>query len=132
MCCIRMESNIAISSTMGSNDVMSEGEPLDDKTASPTSTSPKTPRVQKEVVGNQASRDKYFEFTLKLENVGNETRFTVSIADDNDPNTTDGNADATSGSNMPPLRRTVGRKTCLHLPQMLPEKLRGNFILQHG
>ena len=26
------ESNIAISSTMGSNDVMSEGEPLDDKT----------------------------------------------------------------------------------------------------
>lgn len=90
------ESNIAISSTMGSNDVMSEGEPLDDKTDGFTNEYKSKDLVfKKEVVGNQASRDKYFEFTLKLENVGNENTFTVSIADDNDPNTTDGKADAT-------------------------------------
>ena len=76
------------SSTMGSNDVMSEGEPLDDKTDGFTNEYKSKDLVfKKEVVGNQASRDKYFEFTLKLENVGNENTFTVSIADDNDPNT---------------------------------------------
>ena len=66
------ESNIAISSTMGSNDVMSEGEPLDDKTDGFTNEYKSKELVfKKEVVGNQASRDKYFEFTLKLENVAN-------------------------------------------------------------
>ena len=127
------ESNIAISSTMGSNDVMSEGEPLDDKTAGFTNEYKSKDLVfKKEVVGNQASRDKYFEFTLKLENVGNENTFTVSIADDNDPNTTDGNADATSGSNNATITANRGKENVLTLTSDASGEITRKFYLQHG
>ena len=127
------ESNIAISSTMGSNDVMSEGEPLDDKTDGFTNEYKSKDLVfKKEVVGNQASRDKYFEFTLKLENVGNENTFTVSIADDNDPNTTDGNADATSGSNNATITANRGKENVLTLTSDASGEITRKFYLQHG
>ena len=127
------ESNIAISSTMGSNDVMSEGEPLDDKTDGFTNEYKSKDLVfKKEVVGNQASRDKYFEFTLKLENVGNENTFTVSIADDNDPNTTAGNADATSGSNNATITANRGKENVLTLTSDASGEITRKFYLQHG
>ena len=127
------ESNIAISSTMGSNDVMSEGEPLDDKTDGFTNEYKSKDLVfKKEVVGNQASRDKYFEFTLKLENVGNENTFTVTIADDNDPNTTDGNADATSGSNNATITANRGKENVLTLTSDASGEITRKFYLQHG
>lgn len=127
------ESNIAIRSTMGSNDVMSEGEPLDDKTDGFTNEYKSKDLVfKKEVVGNQASRDKYFEFTLKLENVGNENTFTVSIADDNDPNTTDGNADATSGSNNATITANRGKENVLTLTSDASGEITRKFYLQHG
>ena len=127
------ESNIAISSTMGSNDVMSEGEPLDDKTDGFTNEYKSKDLVfKKEVAGNQASRDKYFEFTLKLENVGNENTFTVSIADDNDPNTTDGNADATSGSNNATITANRGKENVLTLTSDASGEITRKFYLQHG
>lgn len=127
------ESNIAISSTMGSNDVMSEGELLDDKTDGFTNEYKSKDLVfKKEVVGNQASRDKYFEFTLKLENVGNENTFTVSIADDNDPNTTDGNADATSGSNNATITANRGKENVLTLTSDASGEITRKFYLQHG
>lgn len=127
------ESNIAISSTMGSNDVMSEGEPLDDKTDGFTNEYKSKDLVfKKEVAGNQASRDKYFEFTLKFENVGNENTFTVSIADDNDPNTTDGNADATSGSNNATITANRGKENVLTLTSDASGEITRKFYLQHG
>lgn len=127
------ESNIAISSTMGSNDVMSEGEPLDDKTDGFTNEYKSKDLVfKKEVAGNQASRDKYFEFTLKLENVGNENTFTVSIADDNDPNTTDGNADTTSGSNNATITANRGKENVLTLTSDASGEITRKFYLQHG
>lgn len=127
------ESNIAISGTMGSNDVMSEGEPLDDKTDGFTNEYKSKDLVfKKEVAGNQASRDKYFEFTLKLENVGNENTFTVSIADDNDPNTTDGNADATSGSNNATITANRGKENVLTLTSDASGEITRKFYLQHG
>ena len=49
----------------------------------------------KAVSGNQASKDKYFAFTVKIENAAAGTVYNVSYADDGDPDTTDGDADAT-------------------------------------
>ena len=49
----------------------------------------------KTVTGNQGSKDKYFAFTVAISGAVEGTVFDVSYADDNNANTTDGNADAT-------------------------------------
>lgn len=49
----------------------------------------------KEVTGNQGSKDKYFAFTVKIENAVAGTVYDVSYSDDDNANTTDGDADAT-------------------------------------
>ena len=88
-------SKVDIGATMGS-----AGDALTDKTDGFTNEySSKDLVIKKEVTGNQASRDKYFEFTAKLENVDDSNIYTFSVANDNNPNTTDGDADVTSGRN---------------------------------
>lgn len=49
----------------------------------------------KTVTGNQGSKDKYFAFTVKIENAVAGTVYDVSYADDSNANTTDGDADVT-------------------------------------
>ena len=76
------------------------GETADDKTDGFTNEyNSKDLVFKKEVGGNQASRSKWFEFTVTLTGVNDADVFMVSLADDNDANTTDGNASAVSGSN---------------------------------
>ncbi len=55
--------------------------------------------VGKAVSGNQASRDKYFALTVKVENLNAGDKFNVSLENDNNNDTVDGNADGTSGIN---------------------------------
>lgn len=92
-------SDPVINTSMGSADVQAQAAALADKTDGFTNEYISKDLVfKKEVTGNQASRDKWFEFTATLANVNDDDKFTVSIADDNNANTTDGNADATSGT----------------------------------
>ena len=92
--------NVALSAaTNGSEDVADAGNALDDKTDGFTNEYvSKDLKVEKEVTGNQASRDKYFEFTVTATNVTDADSYVVSLADDNNDNTNDGSASATSGA----------------------------------
>ena len=88
----------------------------------------------KTVTGNQGSKDKYFAFTVKIENAVAGTVYDVSYADDSNANTTDGDADANISAN--PNNAT----TCINTAVTQPDKLTvGNdgtvtqtFYLQHG
>ena len=92
-------SDPVINTTMGSADVATQLAALADKTDGFTNEyTTKDLVFKKEVTGNQASRDKWFEFTAQLADVNDEDVYVVSLADDSDANTTDGNADATSGT----------------------------------
>lgn len=53
----------------------------------------------KAVTGNQGSKDKYFAFTLTIENAVPNTVYDISYADDENANTTDGNADVKISAN---------------------------------
>ena len=122
----------AIGTDMGPADVATAGAALADKTDGFTNEySSKDLVFKKEVAGNQASRDKYFEFTAKLENVNDNDVFTVSLADDNDADTTDGNADATSGTTDATRVSNQGKTnpTSVSGAQL---KAGVKFYLQHG
>ncbi|MBO4863025.1 MAG: hypothetical protein J5517_01530 [Eubacterium sp.] len=126
------DDDVAISSTMGSNDVQAAGEALADKTDGFTNEyNSKDLKVEKEVTGNQASRDKYFAITVKTTNANASDSFIVSLDDDNDANTNDGNADATSGTNAATISDNAGKTN--------PQTVSGSelnsgvtFYLQHG
>lgn len=105
---------------------------LDDKTDGFTNEyNSKDLAFKKEVTGNQASRDKYFEFTVTLDNVNDADVFTVSLADDSNAATNDGNADATSGTNAATIEGNQGKSnpTTLTGAQL---KAGAKFYLQHG
>ena len=113
---------------MGSNDPT----PLADKTDGFTNEySSKDLKVSKEVSGNQASRDKYFEITVTCTDVADADSYVVSIADDNDANTNDGNADATSGTTTATIAANQGQtnSTSVTGAQLKAGK---KFYLQHG
>lgn len=121
------EGNVAINTTMGSADVA-----LADKTDGFTNEySSKDLVIKKEVTGNQASRDKYFEFTAKLGNVDDTNIYTFSVANDNNDNTTDGNADATSGTNSATIEANKS-KTNPTTATGAELKAGVKFYLQHG
>lgn len=123
----------AISGDMGTADVSEDGAPLTDKTDGFTNEYKSKDLVfKKEVTGNQASRDKYFEFTLSLENLNANGKYTVSIADDSDDNTTDGDADATSGSNSATITTNAGKENVLELTADEDGSVEQKFYLQHG
>ena len=93
------DEDVNINATMGPADVATAGAALDDKTDGFTNEyNTKDLRLSKTVSGNEASRDKYFEFTVTATDVADADVFAVSIADDSDANTNDGSADATSGT----------------------------------
>ena len=91
----RNDSDVTINNTMGSGDVQSSGAAVSDKTDGFTSEYKSIDLVfLNKVTGNQASRDKYFIYTLKLTGLQAGDKYVVSLADDANANTTDGNADA--------------------------------------
>lgn len=127
-------SDPAIGANMGSADVAAAGDALDDKTDGFTNEfNSKDLRVNKEVTGNQASRDKYFEFTVTMTDVADADTFVVSIADDSDANTNDGSADARSGA------AKTGSTIAANANKDNPTSVTGaqlksgvKFYLQHG
>lgn len=125
-------SDPVINNTMGSADVQAAGNALADKTDGFTNEyTSKDLKVEKDVTGNQASRDKWFEFTVTCTDVADADSYVVSIADDNDANTNDGSADATSG--------TTAATIAANQSQPNPTTVTGaalkagqKFYLQHG
>ena len=88
---------------------------------------------KKEVSGNQASKDKYFKFTVTIGNLVAGNTYTVSIADDNDSNTTDGSADASPVATA----ATDATYTNMTNPTVLSvatgaTSITQDFYLQHG
>ena len=127
------ESDVTIGDTMGSDDVVATGDKLADKTDGFTNEYKSKDLVfKKEVSGNQASRDKYFEFTLNITGLTSGNVYTVSLADDSDANTTDGNADATSGSNNATIAANSGKTNVLTLTSDSNGQIEQKFYLQHG
>ena len=127
-------SDPVINTNMGSGDVAEAGAALEDKTDGFTNEYvSKDLKIEKEVTGNQASRDKYFEFTVTCTDVADADSYVVSIADDNDANTNDGSADATSGA------AKTGGTIAANAGKTNPTTVTGaqlkagqKFYLQHG
>lgn len=120
--------------TMGSQDVATSGAALADKTDGFTNEyTTKDLKVEKEVAGNQASRDKWFEFTVTMAagSVNATDSFAVSIADDSNANTNDGNADETSGTTAATIAANRGKT---NPPTVTGKQLLDGqkFYLQHG
>ncbi len=127
------ESDVVISGAMGSADVASDGVALVDKTDGFTNEYVSSDiSLKKEVSGNQASRDKYFALTLELENLTAGNKYVVSLAADNNANTTDGNADAASKSNSATIAENAGKTNVTELTADASGKIRQTFYLQHG
>lgn len=88
----------------------------------------------KTVTGNQASKDKYFAFTVKIENAAAGTVYNVSYADDGNENTTDGDADAAISAD--PNSATTCITSAVAQPSALTVGSDGIvenvFYLQHG
>ena len=127
-------SNVTIGQSMGSGDVASAGAALADKTDGFTNEyTTKDLKLEKQVTGNQASRDKWFEFTVTMAagSVNAEDSYVVSIADDSDANTNDGSADATSGTTAATIAANQGKTnpTTVTGAQLLAGQ---KFYLQHG
>ena len=77
---------------------------------------------RKEVAGNQASKDKYFEFTLKIEGAVPGTVYDVDLTD----------ADATSGSNAATSDANKGKTNPTQVTADDEGKIEQKFYLQHG
>ena len=86
--------------------------------------------ISKTVSGNQASRDKYFKFTVKIENAVPGTVFDVSLADDGNANTTDGNAEATPTVNTATVYESM--RNVNSIAAGADGSVEQDFFLQHG
>lgn len=88
----------------------------------------------KTVSGNQASKDKYFAFTLNIEGAVPGTVFDVSYADDSNDNTVDGDADVNIAAS--PNNATTVITEAVEQPAKLTAgedgKVTQVFYLQHG
>ena len=78
--------------------------------------------LRKEVTGNQASRDKYFEFTLNIDKAQPNTKYDVVIAD----------ADATSKTNAATISENAGKTNVTSITTGEDGKATAKFYLQHG
>lgn len=78
--------------------------------------------LRKQVTGNQASRDKYFEFTLNIDKAQPNTKYDVVIAD----------ADATSGTNAATIKANAGQENVTSITTDSAGKATQKFYLQHG
>ena len=77
---------------------------------------------RKEVTGNQASHDKYFEFTVNIANAVAGTVYDVDIT----------GADATSGSNAATIAENTGKTNPTSLTVGEDGSVTQKFYLQHG
>ena len=77
---------------------------------------------RKEVSGNQASKDKYFEFTVAIQNAVAGTVYDVDIT----------GADATSGSNAATITENTGKNNVTSLTVGDDGTVTQKFYLQHG
>lgn len=78
--------------------------------------------LRKQVTGNQASRDKYFEFTLNIAAAQPNTKYDVVIDD----------ADATSKSNAATIDANAGQTNVTSITTDGAGKATQKFYLQHG
>ena len=78
--------------------------------------------LRKEVKGNQASRDKYFEFTLNIDNAQPNTKYNVVID----------NADATSKTNAATIAANANKTNVTSITTDNTGKATQKFYLQHG
>ena len=125
-------SAVAATTDMGSGDVATASSPLTDKTDGFTNEyTSKDLRVSKEVSGNQASRDKYFEIEITCTGIEDASKYVVSIANDSDNNTNDGSADATSGTNTATISENQGQTNSTEVTGA-ELKAGKKFYLQHG
>ncbi len=129
------DSDVAIGTGMGSNDVSENGKPLQDKTDGFTSEYKSDDLVfTQSVNGNQASKDKYFAMTVELGNLTPGDQYVVSLADDGNANTSDGKADAQISAN--PNAATTVITSAVTQPALLTAGSEGTvsqtFYLQDG
>lgn len=78
--------------------------------------------LRKEVTGNQASRDKYFEFILNIDKAQPNTKYDVVIDD----------ADATSKANAATINANEGQANVTSITTDATGKATQKFYLQHG
>lgn len=78
--------------------------------------------LRKQVTGNQASRDKYFEFTLNIAAAQPNTKYDVVIDD----------ADATSKANAATIEANAGQANVTSITTDGAGKATQKFYLQHG
>lgn len=78
--------------------------------------------LRKQVTGNQASRDKYFEFTLNIDKAQPNTKYDVVIDD----------ADATSKANAATIDANAGQANVTSITTDGAGKATQKFYLQHG
>ena len=129
----------AIGGNMGTDDVTSQGGRLSDKTDGFTNEyKSKDLDFKKEVTGNQASRDKYFRFKLELSGLTAGNKYTVSLANDSNEYTNDGDADAKSGTTVATRTGYQNQNNVTELTAASDGTIgKGNgnevyFYLQHG
>lgn len=123
---------IPITTNNGSGSVSTTGTAVEHKTDGFTNEySPKDLKISKEVTGNQASHDKYFALTVHCKELTDTDTFVVSLANDQDNNTNDGNADATSGNTAATITKNQGQNNPTNVTGAeLKEGV--TFYLQHG
>ena len=78
--------------------------------------------LRKQVTGNQASRDKYFEFTLNIDQAQPNTKYDVVIDD----------ADATSKTNAATIEANAGKANVTSITTDDQGKATQKFYLQHN
>ena len=78
--------------------------------------------LSKQVTGNQASRDKYFEFTLNIDKAQPNTKYDVVIDE----------ADATSKANAATIEANAGKANVTSITTDDAGKATQKFYLQHG
>lgn len=88
--------------------------------------------IGKTVTGNRGSKDKYFKFTLNVENAVPGTKYDLSYSDDNNAKTTDGNADLKSGNNDATKSEYRNQDNPTSLTVDSNGKVSAAIYLQHG
>lgn len=78
--------------------------------------------LRKQVTGNQASHDKYFEFTLNIQDARPNTKYNVDIS----------GAEATSGTNDATIRANASQTNVTSITTDEDGKATAKFYLQHG
>lgn len=129
----RNDQAVVAGTDLGSADVNANGATLADKTDGFTNEyKPKDLTFSKTVRGNQGSRDKYFAFTLKFSNLTAGDTFNVSLSNDGNANTKDGNADSVTASNAATVAANTGKTNVTSLTANAQGKVEQVFYLQHG